>query len=117
MDIQDNQFSITPFPKQVDFITSPAMYTCMSGGFGSGKTISGCIRGLLLSTQPNNFGLIGRSTYPELRDTTRRSFFEICPPDYYDPKQGGEWRVSENHLKLKNKSEIIFRHLDDISEK
>lgn len=114
---EEPRFKITPLPKQEEFITSNSRFTCYSGGWGSGKTFAGCLRGLMLSSYPKNFGLIGRLTYPELRDTTRRTFFELCPPEYYDPAQGGEWRKSENHLKLINGSEIIFRHLDQIAEK
>lgn len=106
-----------PTPKQAKFIVSQAKFTCFSGGFGSGKTISGCMRALLLSQSPGNFGLIGRSTYPELRDTTRRTFFEVCPEEYFEESNGGAWRPSENHLRLVNGSEIIFRHLDSVSEK
>ena len=105
-----------PTPKQTDFITSTSRFSCFSGGYGAGKTIAGCMRGLLLSQEPGNFGLIGRNTYPELRDTTRRTFFEICPAEYYDEKNGGQWKPSENLLRLVNGSEIIFRHLDTISE-
>lgn len=105
-----------PTPKQTDFITSTSKFSCFSGGYGAGKTIAGCMRGLLLSQEPGNFGLIGRNTYPELRDTTRRTFFEICPAEYYDEKNGGQWKPSENLLRLVNGSEIIFRHLDTISE-
>ena len=112
------QNQIEPTPKQEEFITSTAKFTCMSGGFGSGKTMAGCLRGLLLSQlAPGNFGLVGRNTYVELRDTTRRTFFEICPEEYYEAANGGQWKPSENHLKLINGSEIIFRHLDTISEK
>jgi PBSX family phage terminase large subunit len=110
-------YNIEPTPKQQEFITSDARYTCYSGGFGAGKTMGGCLRGLLLSQFPGNFGLVGRSTYIELRDTTRRTFFEVCPPEFYDESGGGQWKPSENHLKLINGSEIIFRHLDTISEK
>lgn len=110
-------FKISPSPKQTDFILSDKRFTCYSGGFGNGKTTAGCLKGLLLSSMPGNFGLIGRLTYPELRDTTRKSFFELCPPEYYEPANGGEWKRSENYLKLVNGSEIIFRHMDDISEK
>lgn len=109
--------TIEPTPKQTDFITSTAKFICFSGGFGSGKTLAGCLRGLLLSQYPGNFGLIGRNTYPELRDTTRRTFFEICPLEYFDESRGGQWKPSENYLRLINGSEIIFRHLDTISEK
>ncbi|MEK9207376.1 MAG: phage terminase large subunit [Patescibacteria group bacterium] len=108
---------IEPTPKQTEFITSEQKFSCFSGGFGSGKTIAGCLRSLLLSQFPGNFGLVGRLTYPELRDTTRKTFFEICPPEYYDEAAGGQWKPSENYLRLVNGSEIIFRHLDNVSEK
>ena len=112
----DDRFQITPTPKQGLFITSNKRFTCYSGGFGNGKTTAGCLRSLILSGFPGNFGLIGRMTYPELRDTTRKAFFELCPPEYYDPEKGGVWKTSENYLRLTNGSEIIFRHLDQISE-
>ena len=108
---------IEPTPKQSEFITSTAKYSCFSGGFGSGKTYAGNLRALLLSQFPGNRGLIGRLTYPELRDTTRKTFFEVCPPEYYDEAHGGQWKPSENYLRLVNGSEIIFRHLDNVSEK
>lgn len=108
---------IEPTPKQTEFITSTARYSCFSGGFGSGKTVAGCLRSLVLSQYPGNRGLIGRLTYPELRDTTQKSFFEACPPEMYDEAQGGQWKPSENYLRLVNGSEIIFRHLDNVSEK
>jgi len=114
---EKQRFQITPTKEQSAFITSDKKFSCYSGGFGNGKTWAGCLRALVLSGLPNNFGLIGRLTYPELRDTTRREFFNLCPPEYWDPKMGGEWRSSENQLKFVNGSEIIFRHLDNISEK
>jgi phage terminase large subunit len=117
MTSNQEQFTITPTPKQAEFVLSTAKFSCFSGGFGNGKTTAGCMKALALSQFPNNFGLVGRLTYPELRDTTRRSFFELCPPEYYAKENGGEWRRSENHLKLANGSEIIFRHLDTIAEK
>lgn len=107
---------IAPTDKQATFIANDARYSCMSGGFGSGKSFAGCLRSLLLSQFPKNRGLIGRLTYPELRDTTRKTFFEVCPPQFYDEKQGGRWSPSENNLTLINGSEIMFRHLDTISE-
>lgn len=57
------------------------------------------------------------NTYIELRDTTRKTFFEVCPPEYYDASRGGKWSPSENYLRLVNGSEILFRHLDTVSEK
>jgi PBSX family phage terminase large subunit len=86
-----------------------AKYRLYIGGFGSGKTYSGCQEALKVSQlYPGSLGVIARFTYPELRDTTRRTFFDICPPQLIK-----EWRSSENHLKLTNGSEILFRTLDD----
>ena len=82
----------------------------------SGKTWAGCMRALILSQYPKNVGLIGRLSYREIADTTRKTFFEICPPEYYDDKQGGRWSPTENNLRLINGSEILFRHLDTVSE-
>lgn len=114
----NEQFSFTPTEKQADFVTSTAKFSCFAGGFGSGKTTACCLKSLMLSVNtPNNRGLIGRNTYIELRNTTRRSFFEICPSQYYDPAYGGLWKQSENLLRLANGSEILFMHLDTVSEK
>lgn len=113
----DDRFSIKPFPKQQEFILSTARFACYSGGWGAGKTWAGCLRGLLLSQSPGNVGLIGRYTYRELKDTTQKTFFELCPPEYYDEKQGGRWSTTDNVLRLTNGSEILFRHMDTASEK
>lgn len=113
----DDGFSFTPTPKQADFVTNTAAFSCYSGGFGAGKTVAGCLRAIALSQYPNNRGLIGRYTYVELRNTTRKSFFELCPPEWYDSSQGGFWKPSENTLRLVNGSEILFMHLDTVSEK
>jgi len=99
------------------FLENTNTYSLFSGGFGSGKTVALVLRALLVSqAMPKNFGLIGRLTYPELRDTTQKTFFEFCPPDWYAESRGGIWNKSENYIRLYNGSEIIFRHLDNISE-
>ena len=113
---KNSPFKIEPTDKQSSFITHTQRYGCMSGGYGSGKTWAGCMRSLILSQYPKNVGLIGRLTYRELADTTRKTFFEICPPEYYDDKRGGRWSPTENNLRLVNGSEILFRHLDTVSE-
>jgi PBSX family phage terminase large subunit len=99
----------------------PELNNYLGNGFinhNSGKTVALVLKTLLISQiMPGNFGLIGRLTYPELRDTTQKTFFEFCPPDWYAAENGGVWNKSENYVKLYNGSEIIFRHLDTISEK
>jgi len=117
MDGERVNIDLSGNPKQAEFVTNTSKFSCYSGGFGSGKTFAGCLKGLLLSQYPGNRGLIGRLTYPELRTTTRKTFFEICPPEWYDPKGGGQWKPSENQLKFINGSEILFVHLDTVSEK
>jgi PBSX family phage terminase large subunit len=103
---------------QKKFVFDNHTFSLFSGGFGSGKTVALVMKAILISQiMPGNFGLIGRLTYPELRDTTQKTFFDFCPSDWYAPENGGVWNKSENYLKLYNGSEIIFRHLDSISEK
>lgn len=103
---------------QKKFLLDNHTYELFSGGFGSGKTVALVLKALLLSQiMPKNFGLIGRLTYPELRDTTQKTFFEFCPPDWYSEENGGVYNKSENYVRLYNGSEIIFRHLDTISER
>ena len=84
-------------------------YQNFSGGFGSGKTTACCAKALILSAiMPGNMGVVLRETYPELRDTTRKTFFEILPKGWI-----GQWKESENRLILKNGSEVLFRHFEN----
>ena len=79
------------------------------GAWRSGKTYSGCAEALIQSLAfPNNFGLIGRKDFCDLRDTTLQTFLEICPEDLIK-----NYNKSEHHLYLEGGSEIIFRELKD----
>ena len=101
---------ITLLPKQGEFISRPERFTALSGGFGSAKTFAGCMKGIILSAIfPGNSGLVSRMTYPELRDATRKTFFELLPPSWIL-----SWNESYNTLILKNGSQVIFRPIDDI---
>ena len=105
--------------KQAKFFGSQRQINVFSGGFGNGKTTALCAKAIGLSLRyPGNYGLIGRMTYPELRDTTQKVFFELLPPANIL-----RWSSSEGRLVLKangwpttEPSEIIFRHLDKMSE-
>jgi len=102
--------AINLLPKQKEFISDPHRFTCLSGGFGSAKTFAGCTKGIILSALfPGNKGLVSRMTYPELRDSTRKTFFEILPPSWIL-----NWNETFNVLTLKNGSEVLFRPVDDI---
>lgn len=108
----------TLLPTQARFLSSPALRKVYIGPVGSGKTEIICIQSILLSHYylPNN-ALIGRQTYPELRDTTRKRFMEICPPELIDtrntsiPESGGG-----GHVAWKAGGRTMFRHLDTMSD-
>jgi len=97
---------------QREFVDSKEQYVGLFGGVGNGKTYVACIKIIELSTQsPNNLCLVGRLTYPELRDSTREVFLsalaEIYPPEAYSVNK------AENSLTFWNGSTVIFRHLDN----
>ena len=98
-----------PEPKQKTFHQSEAKFRCFLGAWRAGKTYSGCIEALKQSLlYKNNFGLIGRKNFTDLRDTTIKTFFELCPEEAIR-----DYNKTEHHLTLKNGSEILFRELKD----
>src|SRR3990167_226722 len=100
-------------PSQERFWLEKKKYVLFSGGFGCGKSLMLVLKAIELSLKyPGNFILMGRKTYVELRDSLWKEFIAICPPEFLD----GEPRRGEMKIVFKNKSEIIFRHLDTIAE-
>ena len=94
---------------QSDFINSIKRYVLNSGGVGSGKTYSICLKAQeLCQLNPGIFGLIGAQTYPLLRDTTLREFLNIVPPEIIK-----SYNKTEQHFRFVNGSEVIFRSFDD----
>lgn len=84
------------------------------GGFGSGKTFCGALLGLLLALKyPQIKGLVGAQTYPLVRDTTLCTYFEHLAA--MGLEEGSDWEFckTERILRLKNGSEIMFRHFDE----
>jgi len=100
---------IALLPKQMAFVDCEAKYPAYFGGIGNGKTLAGCVKALLLSEIfPGNLGLIMRQNYPDLRDTTMKSFFDLKPAlkQYYF--------AGEMKLVMPNGSEILFRHAENL---
>lgn len=108
-----------PLPRQLDFLNAALAvgpgspkYVRYLGGIGSGKTMIGCITMLTLAVMYEGDYLIGRQFYPELRDTTLKTFLELCPPELII-----EYRVADAIVVLRNakgtKSSILFRALED----
>lgn len=104
-----------PLPAQAKFHASEKKYRLYAGGFGSGKTLAGCMEAIKLAMRyPGNFGLIGAQTYPALRDTTRKDFLNVVPEPFL---KGGKlekaFNNSENSIEFNNGSVIIFRSMDE----
>lgn len=104
--IKQTQFECAN-PEQDEFIYSGCRETLADGGVGSGKTIGGIIRLLLLAERyPGSRWFVARQTYKDLTQTTRKSFDRICPPG---------WVIRDvlNEMTLFNGSEIVWAHLDE----
>lgn len=103
-------------PNQADFYDCDEQVIAFFGGIGNGKTFAGILKGIMRIMNPDNppqLGMIARQTYPELRDSTQRTFFELCHLMGLMPEVHYEYRKQENRVKFLNGHEIIFRSLDD----
>lgn len=108
-------------PKQAQFLQAPQRYIGYFGGFGSGKTYVLCLRAIQESLKyPRNLGLLGCQTYPMLRDTVQRTFFDLIHmfQKRLDEEQVSldleqDFRVTEGRFTFPNRSEILFRSLGD----
>ena len=57
-----------------------AKFRWLGGGIGAGKSAASTVEALFHSwTYPNNYGFILRKTFPELRLSAIKDFYEICP--------------------------------------
>ena len=67
-------------PVQREFINSTAREQLMDGGVGSGKTVGGIIKLLLLANAyPGSRWFVGRQFYKDLIATTKKTFERIVP--------------------------------------
>ncbi len=103
---------------QREFLEIPHNYNLdvavYQGGFGSGKTFSGALLGILLSQKfPGIKGLVGAQTYTLVRDTTLQTYFEHLDNIGFQEDIDYEWSASMQKLTFKNGSEILFRHFDE----
>jgi hypothetical protein len=103
---------------QQDFVFCKDEVSAFYGGIGNGKTLAACLRVLMLSDMyPGNRILVGRLTYPELRDTTQKQLIEIVQKRNGGTLEPGPYVQSYNKndglLVLRNGSEILFRYLEN----
>lgn len=108
---EDNVNGI-PLPKQLEFHTAPQKYRLFAGGFGTGKTLALGLEALKqMLIYPNNYGVIARKDLQELKATTLKDFFEICPEN-----------VIANHnrqdkvISFINGSQLYYMNLDSARE-
>ncbi len=94
-----------------DYSLDVAVY---QGGYGSGKTFSGSLLGILLALKfPGVRGLVGAQTYTLVRDTTLQTYFEHLENFGFIEGVDYDWSASLQKLTFKNGSEILFRHFDE----
>ena len=101
---------------QEKFVLDDSSIVAMFGGLGNGKTFGGCLKAILRildPAHPPQLGLLARQTYPELRDSTQRTFFEILHLIGLLPGIHYEYKKQENRCIFNNGHEVIFRSLDD----
>lgn len=95
---------------QEQFIWSTKRESIFDGGVGNGKTTGGIIRLLILAREfPGSHWVIARQTFKTLMNTTRKTFDKVCPPHWIK-------RDVKENMTLQNGSEILWMHLDDMSE-
>lgn len=86
------------------------------GGFGSGKTWVGALLGILLASKtPGCLGAVTAMTYPLLKDTTMRMYFEHLETMGLVLNEHYKFNKVESRLTFPcfGNSEIIFRSLDN----
>lgn len=101
---------------QETFFNFTKRNSCFSGGYGNGKSYTGCQKILLLSlTFPGYRSVIARKTFKSLKSTTMATFFKLLP-------EGKKSEFIERHSEIdgitifKNGSSILWMHLDEVNE-
>lgn len=109
--------SRSPLPKQQQFLSAclapnGTKFIRYVGGIGSGKTLIGCISVLHWAVLKAGDYLIARQYMPELKDTTYKTFLELCPPELIV-----ENRIADMVVKIRTVdggvSSILFRGLEE----
>lgn len=102
------------YGNQYHFAVSNTRFTALIGGIGSGKSVGGAVRALTASQgiiggtriKTPHVGVVTAPTYPMLRDSTLRTFFELADTLITD------YNRSEQRAMLSNGTEILFRSAD-----
>lgn len=104
--IQPDDRVIHLIQPQADFIRSDKRFPAYVGSWGTGKSLALIMRCMMLSEKyPRNQGVIFRKEFVDLRDSTVKDFVDYTG---YRPN-------SERTVILPNRSEILFRHLEEMN--
>ena len=93
--------------KQDAFAFSKVRFNCISGGWGCGKTLAGCLRQHRRALERPRRILIGRKHYTDLRDSTLHDFLELFGSKIH-------WQEKDYSVRYPNGSQLLFRHLDNL---
>lgn len=116
---QDIRYSYNDVPTIRDFAGSDAFFRALVGPVGAGKSSGSAIEipSRAFRQRPDTSGVkrtrwaVIRNSYPMLRDTTIKTFFQWLPPEYF-----GKYYASEHRYVVKafeqTEIEILFRALD-----
>lgn len=104
-------------PHQKAFAAAQEKFPALFGGIGNGKTLIAVRKVIEKSlSEQDNLILVGRLTYPELRDSTREMFMtqlQELARRFQWPKDFYQFKSQENSVTFKStNSVVIFRHLD-----
>ena len=121
------EFDYDDAPTIAKFSLDPNFVRGLMGPFGSGKS-SGCVIEIIklaLAQKPQHDGIrksrfaVIRNTYPQLQDTTMRTFFDWLPHDDIsrDGNGYGKFKISDHSYVITKlepdlEIEILFRALD-----
>lgn len=113
------KYDYSPVPTVKSFALSDKFIRGVMGPFGSGKS-SGCVMEIIRRAHeqvPSSDGVkrsrwaVIRNTYPQLRDTTIKTFHDWVPP-----KQFGQWKSQDHDYIITGFKgvhlEVMFRALD-----
>jgi len=99
-----------PHKNQRIFHNSKVKFRAYVGGIGSGKTLAGCIETIkFIIKNPGCLFVIAAPTYPMLRDSTLRTFFQICPKNLIK-----NYNSTEGVIDIINGSTILCRNCEDV---
>lgn len=95
---------------QYEFVYDDAQkYLAYIGGIGAGKSFAGALKAYrFMLEHPGCVGTIGAPNYPQLRDSTQRSFFQIVPPEII-----ADHDKTNGIVRFVNGSEVMLRNMSD----